>query len=309
MAKRLIILVALMAVVSLLQAQTVESKKCKTCGKPIKECRYNGEHLQKQSSKTPSQKNSPTTASKANVRMDGNDLVFSCDNTEYRYKMVYVSGGTYTMGCTFEHSRDMDQFTREEKPVHNVTVNSFYMGQTEVTQALWKAVMGDESTNSVMRHWYFNLGYGANYPAYNVSYEDAEIFIRKLNSLTGCSFRLPTEEEWEYAARGGNRSHGYKFSGSDDLDCVAWSGQGKDGTLPVAQKLANELGLYDMSGNVQEWCSSLWCKDYNSNRTGLERVYRGGGWINGNTWLCRISNRFKGSPSYYDSELGLRLAQ
>lgn len=238
------------------------------------------------------------------VRMDGNTIVCTVDGTEYRYRMVYVGGGTYTMGCTSEQGSDC---YGDEKPAHSVTVSGFYMGQTEVTQALWKAVMGSEPTYN--GGWTSKYGKGNNYPAYRVSYEDIKTFISKLNSLTGKTFRLPTEEEWEYAARGGNSSRGYKYSGSDNIGSVAWyDGNSGSKTHPVAQKQANELGLYDMSGNVWEWCSSLWCSDYNSARSGSYRVYRGGSWIYSARY-CRVSYRDSYDPSNRNFNLGLRLAR
>ena len=230
------------------------------------------------------------------VRMDGNTLRFTVDGKEYSYKMVYVSGGTYTMGCTSEQGDDCYSF---EKPAHSVAVSGFYMGQTEVTQALWKAVMGSNPSN-----WK-----GNTLPVENVSYNDCKDFIGKLNSMTGETFRLPTEEEWEYAARGGNSGRGYKYSGNDNIDRVAWYDDNIcDKTHPVAQKQANKLGLYDMSGNVWEWCSSLWCDDYNSSRSGSYRVMRGGSWINyaGN---CRVSYRYCNEPSIRFNYYGFRLAR
>ncbi len=229
------------------------------------------------------------------VRMDGNTIVCTVDGTEYRYRMVYVSGGSYTMGCTGEQGDDCFTY---ERPAHSVTVSGFYMGQTEVTQALWKAVMGDNPSK-----WQ-----GNTLPVEQVSYNDCLEFIRNLNSLTGKTFRLPTEEEWEYAARGGNSSRGYKYSGSDNIGSVAWYDGNSDETHPVAQNQANELGLYDMSGNVQEWCSSLWCSDYSCSRSGSDRVFCGGGWFT-DARFCRVSNRNCQTPSIRGNGLGFRLAR
>jgi len=152
--------------------------------------------------------------------------------------MVFVEGGTFMMGATSEQESDAFDW---EKPAHRVTLSDFYIGKYEVTQAQWKAVMGSNPS-------YFK---GDNLPVERVSWGDCQEFIRKLNERTGLTFRLPTEAEWDYAARGGNRSRGYKYSGSDDPDEVAWYWDNSGiKTHPVGQKRANELGLYDMSGNV-----------------------------------------------------------
>lgn len=307
MGKKYFVFMMMVLVLSVAQGQTIESKKCKTCGKPLKECRYKGKHPQRETTQQATQNNRPsstTTSQQKKVRMEGDDIVCIVDGTEYRYRMVYVGGGTYTMGCTGEQGDDCSTY---ERPAHSVTVSGFYMGQTEVTQALWKAVMGSEPTYN--GGWTSGYGKGNNYPAYRVSYEDIKTFISKLNSLTGKTFRLPTEEEWEYAAHGGNSSRGYKYSGSDNIGSVAWyDGNSGSKTHPVAQKQANELGLYDMSGNVWEWCSSLWCSDYNSARSGSNRVFRGGGWLN-DAGNCRVSARGSSVPSFRNSDLGLRLAR
>lgn len=307
MGKKYFVFMMMVLVLSVAQGQTIESKKCKTCGKPLKECRYKGKHPQRETTQQATQNNRPsstTTSQQKKVRMEGDDIVCIVDGTEYRYRMVYVGGGTYTMGCTGEQGDDCSTY---ERPAHSVTVSGFYMGQTEVTQALWKAVMGSEPTYN--GGWTSGYGKGNNYPAYRVSYEDIKTFISKLNSLTGKTFRLPTEEEWEYAAHGGNSSRGYKYSGSDNIGSVAWYvGNSGSKTHPVAQKQANELGLYDMSGNVWEWCSSLWCSDYNSARSGSNRVYRGGGWFNF-AGSCRVSYRYGDDPSLRGDSLGLRLAR
>ena len=225
------------------------------------------------------------------------------------FSMVYVKGGTFTMGCTSEQGSGC---WNDEKPTHSVTLNDYYIGETEVTQALWKAVMRSNPSS-----WK-----GDNLPVEGVSWEDAQTFIRKLNQMTGKTFRLPTEAEWEYAARGGNKSRGYKYSGGNDISDVAWyernSGpnwyDGNRGakTHAVKNKRANELGLYDMSGNVWEWCSD-WYGSYESySQTnpegpsiGPNRVMRGGGW-SFSAWDCRVSHRNLGS-SVRDDSRGLRL--
>jgi formylglycine-generating enzyme required for sulfatase activity len=186
-------------------------------------------------------------------------------------EMVYVQGGTFMMGCIGEQGSDCWD---GEKPAHQVTLSSFYIGQYEVTQAQWKAVMGSNPSNFK----------GDNLPVEMVSWNDAQEFIRKLNAQTGKRYRLPTEAEWEYAARGGSKSRGYKYSGSNTLGNVAWynDNSGRD-THPVGKKLPNELGIYDMSGNVSERCSD-WYGAYpasaQNNPTGASsgdyRVERGG---------------------------------
>ena len=232
------------------------------------------------------------------------------------FTMVAVEGGTFTMGATAEQGSDA---YGGEKPTHEVTLSSFSIGQTEVTQELWQAVMGSNPS-------YFNGGsYGTNLkrPVERVSWDDCQAFIAKLNQLTGKQFRLPTEAEWEYAARGGNRSQGYKYSGSNTVDDVAWywdnipsqqDGTVGYGTQAVGTKQPNELALYDMSGNVYEWCQD-WYGSYSSaaqtNPTGpssgSRRVFRGGGWddIAGD---CRVTSRFYSSPVNRRYRLGLRLA-
>ena len=216
-------------------------------------------------------------------------------------EMVKVEAGTFMMGATSE-MKDPDRW---EKPVHQVTLtNDYYMGKYEVTQALWEAVMDSNPS-------YFK---GDNLPVETVSWNDCQEFISKLNSMTGRKFRLPTEAEWEYAARGGKKSRGYQYSGSNSISDVAWY-RGNSGrvTHPVGTKQANELGIYDMSGNVEEWCSD-WYGSYSSssqtNPTGADsgsfRVYRGGSW-SGFAGYCRASNRCCRFPNlpYYD--FGLRL--
>ena len=167
------------------------------------------------------------------------------------FKMIRVQGGTFTMGCTSDlETGCLD----DEIPPHKVTLSTFYIGETEVTQELWKAVMENNPS-------YFK---GNNKPVEQVSWYDCQEFIRELNQLTGKKFRLPTEAEWEFAARGGTKSAGYIFSGGHDIGSVAWytenaydKGENNSdyGTHEVKTKKPNELGIYNMSGNVREWCS------------------------------------------------------
>ena len=219
------------------------------------------------------------------------------------FKMVAVEGGTFTMGATSEQGTT-DPWA-DEYPTHSVTLSDFYIGETEVTQELWQAVMGSNPS-------YFS---GTNLPVEKVSWYDCQTFIQKLNQLTGKQFRLLTEAEWEYAARGGIKSKGYKYAGSNTLNNVAWylDNSGSK-THPVKQKQPNELGLYDMSGNVYEWCQDLYgnySSDAQTNPTGLlngsNGVYRGGGW-GGIERRCRVSYRGDYNLMDGDSDLGLRLA-
>ena len=220
------------------------------------------------------------------------------------FTMVAVQGGTFTMGATSEQGSDAGS---SERPAHRVTLSNYYIGQTEVTQALWQAVMGRNPSK-----WK-----GSNLPVEQVSWNDCQQFITKLNQLTGRKFRLPTEAEWEYAARGGNKSRGYKYAGSNDIGSVAWysDNSGKK-THPVGQKQANELGIYDMSGNVYEWCQDWYDKGYYSkspsnnpcnNISASQRVYRGGCWER-DAWYCRVAKRSCCVPDDSDNGLGLRLA-
>ncbi len=215
--------------------------------------------------------------------------------------MVYVSGGTFIMGGTSEQGSDAYD---DEKPTHNVTLSSYYICKYEVTQALWRAVMGSNPSNFK----------GDNLPVECVSWNDCQTFINRLNSYTGRNFRLPTEAEWEFAARGGNYSRHYKYSGSNYIGDVAWYGDNSGNrTHPVGTKQPNELGLYDMSGNVYEWCSD-WYGSYSSYsqsnptgpNSGSDRVDRGGSW-GGSARYCRSSYRGNLTPGYRFSNLGLRL--
>lgn len=206
------------------------------------------------------------------------------------FDMVKVNGGSFMMG-SYEGESD-------EQPVHNETVGTFYIGKTEVTQRLWTAVMGSNPSN-------FR---GENLPVENVTWYDCQEFVERLSRLTGRIFRLPTEAEWEYAARGGNKSRGYKYSGSNDLYRVGWYEENSGSTThPVGQKLDNELGIYDMSGNVWEWCSDNYSNNYNSPRSSSRRVDRGGGWLNSPRY-CRVANRYGSAPGNSNGVLGLRLA-
>ena len=215
--------------------------------------------------------------------------------------MVRIEAGTFTMGATPEMENPFDW----EKPTHQVTLtNDYYIGKYEVTQALWKAVMGNNPSNFK----------GDNLPVEKVSWDDCQEFINKLNRITGKTFRLPTEAEWEYAARGGKKSRGYQYSGSNNLSDVAWYKDNSGSkTHAVGSKQANELGIYDMTGNVWEWCQDWWGY-YSSSlqinptgaNSGSSRVFRGGSWYI-TAGGCRSSYRGYYRPDFRAFSLGLRL--
>jgi formylglycine-generating enzyme required for sulfatase activity len=226
----------------------------------------------------------------------GNGQTYTVNGVSFT--MIPVEGGTFQMGSTTGYDI--------EKPVHQVTLSSFSIGQTEVTQELWQAVMGSNPSYSS----------GSKRPVEQVSWNDCRTFITKLNQLTGKTFRLPTEAEWEYAARGGNKSKGYVYSGSNEIDDVAWYNDNSGNTTHnVATKSPNELGIYDMSGNVWEWCQD-WYGSYSSGSqtnptgptSGSYRVRRGGCWGNAASG-CRVALRDYRTPTNSSDYLGLRLAQ
>ena len=227
-------------------------------------------------------------------------------------KMVYVQGGSYNMGCTGEQGGDCDA---DEKTVRYVTVSDFYIGQFEITQAQWQAVMGTSVYQQQSKAGGSSTyGTGNDYPMYYVSWEEAKEFCRRLSQQTGKTYRLPTEAEWEYAARGGNKTQNTKYAGGYSLDYVGWYTNNSGGkTHAVGTKNANELGIYDMSGNVWEWCED-WYGDYRSYDTdnptgpssGSYRVLRGGSWC-GNAAYCRVSYRNYGSPGYRLNDNGFRV--
>lgn len=228
------------------------------------------------------------------------------------FTMIAVKGGSFQMGATSEQGSDA---LHEEKPPHRVSLSDYYIGETEVTQALWQAVMG---TNP-------SYNKGSNLPVEKVSWDICQQFITRLNQITGCHFRLPTEAEWEYAARGGYKSQGYRYSGSNTLSSVGWfkdnSGSRLDGNInqkshPVKNKRANELGIYDMSGNVWEWCQDRYDGEYYgksptndpcNNELGSYRVCRGGSWDYSQNG-CRVARRGYNRPASTSNDIGLRLA-
>lgn len=217
------------------------------------------------------------------------------------FKMIYVEGGTFMMGATAEQG---SEFHKDETPAHRVTLSDYFIGETEVTQELWYAVMGSNPSHFTR---------SSRNPVDNVSWHDCQQFIQKLNQLTGLRFRLPTEAEWEYAARGGNKSKGYKYSGSNRIDDVAWYEGNCGGAMhEVATCYPNELGIYDMSGNVFEWCED-WYGSYSLMAqadpsgvgSGSMRVYRGGSLLDAQ--YCRVASRGCGHPDASLNVHGFRL--
>jgi formylglycine-generating enzyme required for sulfatase activity len=221
----------------------------------------------------------------------------SLNTTRFPFEpeLVFVEGGTFQMGSSSGES--------DEQPVHSVTLSSFNIGKYEVTQAQWIAVMGSNPSS---------FSGCDNCPVEEVSWNEVQEFIRKLNAQTGKNYRLPTEAEWEYAARGGKQSRGYTYSGSNDLGSVASNNSGSK-KHAVGGKQANELGIYDMSGNVSEWCSD-WYGNYSSynetNPTGASsgqfRVLRGGSWADFASF-CRSAFRSSDNPVSRRSYYGFRL--
>ena len=302
----LFMLIFCFATTSVVGQGIIKREKCKTCGKVITLCPHKGKH--------PKPKPKQETKPKAKPQPTPKPRVVSYDKTfrvgGVEFVMKPVEGGTFTMGATSEQQDPYD----DENPTHQVTLSSYYIGETEVTQALWTAVMGNTVEQIANANGWKTLGVGKDCPMYYISWNDCQEFISKLNSLTGQKFRLPTEAEWEYAARGGKKSRGYQYSGSNNLDDVAWytSNSGIN-THPVKTKQPNELGIYDMSGNVWEWCQD-WKGSYSSSSqtnpkgpsTGSGRVGRGGSWYD-SARDCRSAHRNVSTPGYRNNHLGLRL--
>ena len=238
------------------------------------------------------------------------------------FLMVYVEGGQFSMGCTNDQQGNCGS---DESPAHFVRLSDFYIGETEVTQGLWQAVMGtsiyqqrDKADPSRSMN-----GVGTNYPMYYVNHSEAEEFCGRLNNLLrgqlpqGYKFRLPTEAQWEYAARGGKKDRPSMYAGSDYIGEVAWciSSNSNASTHPVKTKDPNELGLYDMSGNVWEWCQDWYSSSYYSSSptdnpknlsSNSDRVLRGGSWSDfANS--CRVANRSDITSSSRYSFYGFRL--
>jgi formylglycine-generating enzyme required for sulfatase activity len=222
------------------------------------------------------------------------------------FAMISVEGGTFDLGATPEQGL---YAAFDEKPSIQVTVSSFYLAEVPVTQALWTAIMGDNPSHFK----------GDNLPVERVSWEDCQEFIKRLNIQTGIKFRLPTEAEWEYAARGGQHSRHHKYSGADDNDKsdYLWFKENSQSlSHEVKTKLPNELELYDMNGNISEWCGDWYFNSYANNgervnpkgpSSGVAKVYRGGSWDD-KAMNCRVSKRFSMNPIFKNKLVGLRLA-
>lgn len=234
------------------------------------------------------------------VRGENKKIIESISNN-----MVDIDGGTFEMGCIDNHRCHYD-----EKPIHKVAVDDFKISKYEVTQEQWEAVMGKKPDSL-----YFKCN---KCPVERVSWYKIHNFIAKLNEMTDGKFRLPTEAEWEFAAIGGIEGKEYKYSGSNDIEDVAWYGDNSDGrTHMIGLKSPNELGLYDMTGNVFEWCSDWYGSDYYAHspknapkgkKKGVLRVVRGGNWKIGDD-LCRVVSRYKYPPNDINYGIGFRLAQ
>lgn len=228
-------------------------------------------------------------------------------------KMVYVEGGEFLMGATSEQGSEGES---DEQVIRRVRLDSYYIGECEVTQAQWEKIMGTSIQQQASKAGQSGFrGIGPDYPMYYVSWEEAQAFCQELSRMTGRTYCLPTEAQWEYAARGGKKPDGSKYSGSWSIDAVAWySGNSNSSTHPVKNKRANGLGLYDMSGNVWEWCSDWYGSSYNANDTnnptgpspGSFRVLRGGSWGNF-AGGCRVSYRNSNSPGYRNNDSGFRV--
>ena len=251
--------------------------------------------------------------------VEANDLVFSANGVSF--VMKFVEGGTFLMGDSNSDANN------SERPLHNVTLKSYYIGETEVTQELWKAVMGStiqEQRDKANPNWPI-VGEGDDYPMYYINWFECQDFICELNRLTGKQFYLPTEAEWEFAARGGIHSKGYYYSGSNNLKSIAVFDKNSYclgpsnilyGTHKVKSKKPNEIGVYDMSGNLFEWCNDWYDSDYytvsptiepTGPEKGSSRVTRGGSWY-AIKRFCRVSERFFYPPERRYYYFGFRLA-
>lgn len=251
------------------------------------------------------QMSDPGNSSNANSELD--ELVFTVGDTSFKMKLV--KGGTFTMGDTFSDESELLEDESDAIP-HEVSLDDYFIGETVVTQGLWKSVMGRGKFED------------ENLPANGLSWNDCQLFINRLNDILGSQlnnkrFALPTEAQWEYAARGGLKSKGFEYSGSDNADEVAWYADNTNGSVQlVKQKKPNELGIYDMSGNVFEWCSDWYDYDYYQRSSqdnplgpasGEKRVLRGGGCYQ-EEFPYSVYSRYLLSPSENDSEMGFRLA-
>ena len=231
--------------------------------------------------------------------------------------MVKVDGGTFYMGAqsdSVEYLNYDENATSWEAPVHEVTVSPFFINKYEVTQNLWEAIMGATPNNESSMQWEKEFGKGDKYPAYRISYKEVETFIGKLNEFTGLNFALPTEAQWEYAARGGKDTQYTLYAGGDNVIEFAWIDSNSDKCSEIGMKYPNALGLYDMSGNVWEMCQDWYCQyteeavtdpvgeEYNQGY----KVFRGGSW-NTNAQQARVTARYQQGIHYRDYNTGFRL--
>ena len=228
-------------------------------------------------------------------------------------QMVFVKGGSFFMGCDDHHILDNEY--NNERPVHRVNVSSFSIGKFEVTLAQWRNLMG------IKPPAYTGVDYENkdcdNCPVVKISWDDVQEFIKRLNAKTGKHYRLPTETEWEFAARGGKYSKGFQYSGSDKITDVAWYGKDKGAAHPVGKKEANELSIYDMTGNAMEWCQDWYGEDYYKKsidevnpkgpEKGDQRIARGGSYFDDDV-ICRNVYRSRFAPDTRQWNLGFRLA-
>ena len=230
--------------------------------------------------------------------------------------MVKVDGGTFYMGAqsdSVEYLNYDENATSWEAPVHEVTVSPFFINKYEVTQNIWKAIMGATPNDEANMQWEDKFGKGDNYPAYRISFNEVELFIGMLNEYTGLNFALPTEAQWEYAARGGKDTYYTLYAGGDNVLEYAWIDLNSEKNSEVGMKTPNTLGLYDMSGNVWEMCQD-WYYDYTeapaTNPVGEAytgyHVYRGGSW-NTNDQSARVTARYQQGIHYRDYNTGFRL--
>lgn len=247
------------------------------------------------------------------------NIIFTLPNGP-SFEMVFVQGGTFTMGCTEDQKGKCEN---DALPAHQVVLTNFYAGKYEVTQALWKAVMGTTVEQQCKMAGQHNVyGVGDDYPMYYIHFREATTFCENLNQILanqlpeGYEFALPSEAQWEYAARGGVKDEPSMYAGGKFASDVAWyEGISEHSSHPVGQKQPNELGLYDINGNVWEWCQDWYDEDFykhsvlqdpvNAN-CAANRVYRGGSW-DYEAKLCRVSMRFYGAPSGRTINLGIRL--
>ena len=237
---------------------------------------------------------------------------FTEDAWGINMKMIWVEGGEFMMGCTSEQG----SCENDEQNVRRVTVDGFYIGMLEVTQSQWEKVVGTSIYQQKSKEGGSSTyGVGSDYPMYYVSWEEATEFCRLLSNKTGKTYTLPTEAQWEYAARGGKKADGTKYAGSNMIDAVAWyTDNSGSSTHPCGTKRANALGIYDMSGNVWEWCKDWYSSSYTSydtnNPTGPSsgscRVNRGGSWYS-SAADCRVANRNFNSPGIRYNGLGFRV--